>query len=770
MDNRRANFNNDGDVINGDKVDNYYYMMNFLDNESTYKMLSLKDDYNEKYRSYILKFEELRGYAFSLFFPRIERKEYEFTGRNLVFGKKIIQWVYGFGEFPNKEISKFYDNLKIDFGFDENTLIVKRWNANSAYFEEDFGRALDGYYGLLAEVTERGNIPDWYKDDICVDGRNLIIMISNSSNSKMNYNNVFQLELDKNNHKLAYPDIDRIKVNLYEEAAKHVFNAKNKSKYTTIYGMGIQEIFEEIQNFVFLTIFYGSITHLRLVRKAIADIMYMYTEIFEDDEILNITLKMQFLAGKFKEFRNLYNKIKLKKPYANSEKFIRSLLESQKALLNFERSRTDIFIFDLYGRYLDENEYINLEKKVFGLIEISENIQISYVNEALKSILSNVVRLKDIDKLMHYIIDYIHHGYSGFYLDLIPILNNINVEKLSEEMFSKFQHVIDLLLEYDRNYIHKLSYSVVEIKKREENIDKYDDSLFSENSVENFLYMFDDELYTLKHIIRDFKMKHDASIKSRGVYSEFANEYRIGDNLFEAENYRGEVRETLINEYLPLAKAIILSDNEIIYEKIKHIKSLAHILVIEKDLRIKKSIMKAVNASLDIDSPDFRGIGEVKKKDNKDLEVNIMMCNAIYDNNQYSKVLSCYLKLLIGNEEYGSEISTCLLLISDFKENKDANLLEKMYILFCMLYKIDDVDVRNSTLKISKEFIGTCYQEEIVDILKARANEIIFGECDGYISLLKNIFKENREVYYKIGEILKNHRCYSVRYIAETNL
>ena len=63
---------------------------------------------------------------------------------------------------------------------------------------------------------------------------------------------------------------------------------------------------------------------------------------------------------------------------------------------------------------------------------------------------------------------------------------------------------------------------------------------------------------------------------------------------------------------MPLAKSIILSENEDIYEKIRHIKLLAHLLMIEKDKEIVDDIMCAIHKAKEIKSVDIHHIGIAK--------------------------------------------------------------------------------------------------------------------------------------------------------------
>lgn len=95
------------DIVNGDKVvyvtNNYYST-----DEELYSKVTNKNDYAESYKKYINNFQELNNYAIDSFFPCALSKKYEFSSDKLVFGKKIIDWVFGKEQFP-KSCVKLYD-------------------------------------------------------------------------------------------------------------------------------------------------------------------------------------------------------------------------------------------------------------------------------------------------------------------------------------------------------------------------------------------------------------------------------------------------------------------------------------------------------------------------------------------------------------------------------------------------------------------------------------------------------------------------------------
>jgi len=50
-------------------------------------------------------------------------------------------------------------------------VIVKRWKANSDDFNNNIKQASENYDKLYDELITNKNIPDWYLDDICIDGK-----------------------------------------------------------------------------------------------------------------------------------------------------------------------------------------------------------------------------------------------------------------------------------------------------------------------------------------------------------------------------------------------------------------------------------------------------------------------------------------------------------------------------------------------------------------------------------------------------------------------
>ena len=776
MKNKNINIEN-GDMINGDKItettiiNNNYYMT--LENTPQLAEFLIgtskenKEEYSDLYKKYINKFKELENYAMSLIYPKFIKKEYNFSSNTLIFGKKIVDWIFGISEYPFNEIEILYKELREEFEIKEESILGKRWNANKMYFEGKLLDAKNGYIDLKNDINSNNEIPYWLKDDILIDGRNILNKYDNSMD-QYTYSNPFQEEINKNKHKLSYPDVDRIKADIFEKVSENVFNNKNKGKYTTIIGIGLEDILNNIQNLAYITIFYGSITHLKLVRILIAEVMYMYADTFEDEEFYKITLKMLFLAGERKKYKNLFNKLKLDYHFVNSRLFVNELVSSLDTTISFEKLGNEIFIYDLYGRILENEIYNGFESRMLDNIEITEDYHMLYITDIFKSIPSNLSRFNDISRLLKIIMDYLEKDYSRFFYEFGKILNNMDIKTLSEENFKIYKSIIDKILTLkDRNIIN-ISYAIINIKEYKPEIRDYDEILSKKKTFESIIYNLEDNRNirdSLKDIIEICKDRYKEREDNPGVAVGYVTEYYLERNFFIKEVYEEKTHDIIIKEYIPLAKLILLSENQFIREKVKIIKTLSYILLVEEDKKIKEDIINSINNSeLSKYEEDFT---ESREKTKEDLKNNILMANYIYENIKVNQLFSKYLERSLNDPSQIEEILNCIKIIKD-KLNVDKEFNPKLfYYLFINAYKENDIEIRNKLIELSDIFINTDCEEEILEMLNDCVDNLSYEECVGYIKLLIKVPKNEIYKYEKIIEKLKNNANYNVRIMVE---
>lgn len=773
INNKNVNVEN-GDIVNGDKItetttiNNNYYVTIENSPNLTKSLIGAsneeKKEYSELYKKYINKFKELENYAMSLIYPKLANKKYEFSSNTLIFGKSIIDWIFGLNKYPSKEIELLYKEIQEEFEIQEESILGKRWNANKLYFEGKLLESKDKYIELKNKITSNRDIPYWLKDDILIDGRNILNQYDNSMN-QYTYPNPFQEEINKNKHKLSYPDVDRIKADIFEKVSDHIFDNKNKSKYTTIYGIGLEQILNDIQNLAYITVFYGSITHLKLVRSLIAEVMYMYADTFENDEFYKITLKMLFLAGERKKYKKLYNKLKLNYNFVNSKLFVDELLMCLNTAISFEKFGNEIFIYNLYGRILENEKYNELESKMLDGIEISEDYHMLYIADIFKSIPSNLSRFNNIQRLLTIMMDYLEKDYSRFFHEFGKILNNIDIKSLSETNFNIYKNIIDKTLTLkDRNIIN-VSYAIVNIKEYRPEIKDYDEILLKQKSFENIVYNLEENKNVadaLKYIIEIYKDRYNERETTPGVVVGYATEYNLEINFFTKEIYNEQTRNIIITEYIPLAKLILSSENQFIKEKARCIKTLSYILLVEEDENIREDIITSINHSeFSKYQEDFTGS---KEKTKEDFKNNVLMANYIAGKITSKQLFSKYLKKSLIDTTQIEEILNCIKIIRFNNREFDVEIL---YYIFLHAYRENDIDIRNELIEMSDIFINTDYEKEILEILYDCADNLSYEESIGYINLLRKVSKEEIYKYKEIIEKLKNNANYNIRVMIE---
>ena len=501
--------------------------------------------------------------------------------------------------------------------------------------------------------------------------------------------------------------------------------------------------------------------------------MYMYADTFEDEEFYSLTLRMLFLSGEFKKYRNLYNKIRLNYSFVINEDFIESIICSRKALFKFEEDRNNIFLFDIYGRYLDDDLYLLLEKNMLNIITINDDYNLNIISDAFKAIATNIKRSTNVGKMLIIIKDYFVKSYSRFYIDFGRLLGEIDVNELTESEFQDYQNVIDSMIKEKEHTNYDLSYCIVRIKERNPKITKYDDLFSKKGTHENIVYQIElenNELEAIKSITNVYKKRHEKREKNLGVYSGYITDYNIGTNIFTASLYVGKLKEFILEEYLPLAQSIILSENEDIFEKNRHIKLLTYLLMVEKDETIKRSIIDSIHKAKEVKYFEPHYIGDMKFRNRMDLDINVVMFDVIAGIIKYEDALCIYLEDAIKSPNNIGEILDCLSTLNEFCENKNDDILDKLFIIFIFSYEINDLDVRIDTIIMSNVFVGSKYEERVLEILEKRLENMVFEECKGYIQLIMNIDKDKRNIYSAIIEKLKNNKNYYVKYMASKYL
>lgn len=749
-------------MINGDSTEyTIYNTFNIFNAEVTNR-----NEYSEFYYKYVNIFEELKGYLFENLFWNYQKADYNFRSISLQFGKAIIDWVIGKKDFPIQLLEQFQNELKTEFEISEDDIIKERWIAMIEYFKGNIEGSIEIYQDLLIKVKSGEKIEAYFKDDILIDGRNINAQFNNENN-KYKLKDEFQEEINKNRHILANPIYDRIKTNIYEAAHKNSFGYKHKSKYTIIYSNGLENICNEIQKLIYVTIFYGSITHLKLSRELLSDILYLYADALEDEELYLSSLRMLLLSNNTKKFEQLFNSLKCRTSKIHSNEFISSLLNQRNTVIKFYIDNYNCFLYKLFGKYLLEDEYLKLENIILSKIEINEKININNIYDSLKALKSNVSRIDNKEKLFQIFLSYFENGYSRFYMEIAEIINLIEVEELNKNELEVFSKILDKLIVEEEKHSLNIIDAIVNYKKTT-NTDKYDEIIYKEphNIIVNNIIEEKDNYSTVEKIIDIMEERVNQRENSPSVFTGHANEYTIGRDSFKKENYTKKLENLILTRYIPLAKTILASKNQTIYEKIRHIKMLSNLLMennIEKYRNIMLDIVDKINLESVYDD-------EFRNRTIEDLSNNKKMLEFLLDIISQEEMINTFCKDIFDNEDNILEVLKCFNCINEKIELKDANLENQLYFTYIYSYNRDfDIDVKCKSYSILKILLKTKYKIDMIELMNNNANVCTFEEAREIIKVL--LYEKIENQYIKeIKEKLLENNNYNIRRITNRYL
>lgn len=751
-----------GKMINGDNTETITYNTYNI----FYPEVTTKNEYSEFYYKYVNKFEELEGYLFSNLFWNYQKEKYNFKSVSLQFGKAIIDWVIGKKDFPIQLLEQFQNELKSEFDINEDEVIKKRWVAMLEYFRGNIESSITIYQELLIKIKSGEQIESYFKDDILIDGRNINAQYDNENN-RYKFNDEFQEEINKNRHILANPIYDRIKTNIYEAAHKNSFGYKHKSKHTIIYSNRLESICNDIQKLIYVTIFYGSITHLKLSRELLSDILYLYADALEDEDLYLSSLRMLLLSNNTKKFEQLFNSLKCKTPKIYSNEFINSLLNQRITVMKFYIDNYNCFLYKLFGKYLSDDEYLKLESRILSAIEINDKININNIYDVLKALKYNISRIDNREKLFQIFLAYFENGYSRFYMEISEIMNLVEIELLDKNEKELFEKILDKLVAKRKKYSLNIIDAMVSYKKITKS-NKYDEIIYenAHNIIVDNIIEDKDNYDTVEKIIDIMEDRENEREKKPSVFTGYVNEYTIGRDSFSKENYTRDLEELILTRYIPLVTRILTSKNQTIYEKIRHIKMLSNLLI-ENNTEEYRNIILGI-----VDKINFESIynDEFRNCTIEDLSINKKMLEFLLNKISQEKMINTFCEAIFNNEDNILEVLKCFDCINEKIELKDTNLENQLYFTFLYAYNKDyDIDVKCSSYSILKILLKTKYKINMIELMNNNANVCTFEEAR---EIIKVLLYENIENQYikDIKEKLLQNNNYNIRGITNKYL
>lgn len=216
-------------------------------------------------------------------------------------GVEALEWlVKGQSEISDKNILAMIDNLS-DL-YSETGWLTKRWDAIRHEMSDDIDGAFQAENEALS-LARTANMPPWITANILIDCRNIENQIF-AREQRPFASGDGQKELDKLDTVVYLPVLDRYLGNIYDGLAKETMKVNMAKPGTIFMGSNFGRTINDVENYFFTAMLYGSYSHMLIARELLAKVLYQYDDLSSEESLLYECIKLLVLHGRTKDFKN----------------------------------------------------------------------------------------------------------------------------------------------------------------------------------------------------------------------------------------------------------------------------------------------------------------------------------------------------------------------------------------------------------------------------------------------------------------------------------
>lgn len=215
-------------------------------------------------------------------------------------GVAALDWlVTGQGDISDKGILDLIDSVS-DL-YSDTKWLSRRWDAVRHEMAGDIDGALTAENQALS-LARASEMPPWIVANILIDCRNIENEIF-SRDRKLFSEGSGQKGLDELNTIVYLPVLDRYLGNVYGALAKETEKFKTAKPGTMFRGTNIGGIINDVENYFFTALLYGSYSHMMIARDLLAKVLYQYDDLIGKEPLLFDCVKLLVLQGNAKSFK-----------------------------------------------------------------------------------------------------------------------------------------------------------------------------------------------------------------------------------------------------------------------------------------------------------------------------------------------------------------------------------------------------------------------------------------------------------------------------------
>lgn len=352
----------------------------------------------------------------------------------LKLGENVQNWLVNGDEFG----SAHGEHVLIEYARKkgvEKEWLSYRWKAIDCRMNDDIDAAIR-YERKALEIAEQENAPNWIINDILIDCRNLEIEIENRQ-KVWHENNEAQKQIEESEQPIFMPVLDR-----YLECALRLMidekiEIETMPLNTIKYGSNLLRCIHYIQNYLFTSMYYGSITHLRQSREVLAEVLYTYGKSLRNNNLIIQSLKLYLLGGKDKQFKRILSK-EWDSVYTAVVSNADSFWDLSKKADISRRDICKLAVIEKMGIYMTDSMFKECKDYI---VKFAKNMYVSDAELLLKSIIPVVTRL-DRGELVDSLINIINNRRYASASRISKILHRIDLSKERKETLQPLSDAI----------------------------------------------------------------------------------------------------------------------------------------------------------------------------------------------------------------------------------------------------------------------------------------------------------------------------------------
>lgn len=625
-----------------------------------------------------------------------------------------------------------------------------RINAMAKYFKGDLSGCI-GELKLALEKAESTGTPQWIKDDILIDLRNMdIIQDEDAFYPKSGY----QDKIEKIEHFLYNPVNDRIHVDLYKKIEQDRRQDLIRSPHTVIFGSHLEDYASMCAQSIMAAIYNGSITHVTLIYSQIKSLAFYFMGKYETQNMGLLLIKATIATVNRKELVQMLEYFPEIKGRMNPEESEAVFNFANNLPVSHRRVCGKLMAFKVVAYYLDDMVFMRvwseLRTDIFDWFQ-SGNPQYVTGKFIVEAIADGFHRIPEED-LVSIIEACLKSGRRFVEEDILSVIaSNLSGSELANNKWESILSAIEsIICDKERNSrSNALKGLLIKLASS-----KNSNLTSLEKAVKNNMPNFYEKTYLLEKLGRndpsveryieewlgEIKENNNVEGINKGYRMAHGNPQEVVWNILD--NFSVEVSEKLLDDIFASCTDTLLSDTQLLGSKIAASQLLVKVVSVDRSvLERKNDLVARLKENKEVIS---NGMEILTNLQQVSLEISILL---LYYQMGVNVVADIMIAMSCISGDLAVELSAAESLVKYLKNEKSvirddlANIMLHHTMVWC---KARSMCLRHVAIEIFDKLMNKGVHIKLVSLELVK-----MAQCgDPYIkNRILRIFDEAKSIY-----------------------